>query len=1316
MPSHDVDDEPHVFAIPDFWHSSQLLEQNAQSKGSSLFFDSDLQFHERSVSCSVGRPFALDPIVPEDRGFFRRPILESVEQDSGKGGKNEPEPEPEVLRDAEDEPRRDMSMSPCSQLWDETQKPSRRKIGFSSWGSFHSGAFADHQPTLISESGPVAYDALLHLTTDCDVPLVQTRTYFSCLSALAVGRNSVLFTKDDKKQTFRPSLPVMRISGYSRQVLEGVQDQALCCGKHVLRLRAFAQSAYARSSGRCEVALASSIFQVLQAVERKLTSDGLRPCSLLQLQASIREASATLDPLIKLVSRLPRGCSDEDLVSLVFDTASAVDDDQDFTRATMREILRRVSAPWIDSLEEWIGTGPDKGSFPTKHDKGEKKGFIKVEAEEDQDGFGFRLDYTKVPGFMPNDLMEMIFEAGRNLRFIRRFHPHHPLARQNVIESACPPKAEWLYDWQSILELESRVSQYRDNLRHALREGGCSAEPSVEADVPSTGNFFSLDQDGMRESKERLNQAMAEPWPRDSLDEILHERFFNRPRGVDVDEAAITPHWSLLPTLSFGSIVSAQAEALNRECLRFLFDTHDIRGHLRLQRDFHMLGNGVFCSRLSSALFDPDLESAERRAGVARQGGVMGLRLGGRDTWPPASSELRLVLIGVLSESYRSQQYGANMDRHDPLPGDLSFSVRELSAEEIEKCMNTDSVEALDFLRLSYATPAALTGIITPANLQRYDDIFRLLLRVLRVLFVVNQQWRCAGNEPSRFAREAHHFVSSLASYLLDTGVAVPWKALERRLVQMRTDVDDESTTKPQGPDQLGEAHSQALERITSALFLGERQKSALKLLERLLGTALTHAKLTRLRVLGEGEGEGDDEASLHSDFRDRMREFVMACRGLSEEGGGRGEDELVGQLLVKLDAGRRALTRFTSADHHLQIDVKASSKHGSSQHCSQEPLLDGRAGEIGAVHYSHASRIVTTSILPVVEKYGEHSRAVWEASKFWKQFFEASANVSLSGYEELVEDESTAPREDETTVTDDSRDDTVVDYTARTPDADQSTLHSMLDDGDVTGSTPRPPATKTIPVQLSNLESPYEAMRREMKEEEAGDVHEMEEEEDSSVIFAQHTARLPDMSMAPRGSHDGEKSVQRHRDPLLHRVLDKNYRLQATPHKPPYRISPLKRADDGKTTTQAWQDSPMSSPEMAVPTLRSEAFMSPLKTNARQRLAAAARGPRTPGLSVQTPVAAASRDALADQRRPQYEIDWESDGEGDDEDLYAGMSPPKTIQFALPPSKLLQTPAREASRRIVGDILLDAGADPASSEYSPTMVKMNEDILDDSF
>jgi len=40
---------------------------------------------------------------------------------------------------------------------------------------------------------------------------------------------------------------------------------------------------------------------------------------------------------------------------------------------------------------------------------------------------------------------------------------------------------------------------------------------------------------------------------------------------------------------------------------------------------------------------------------------------------------------------------------------------------------------------------------------------------------------------------------------------------------------------------------------------------------------------------------------------------------------------------------------------------------------------------------------------------------------------------------------------------------------------------------------------------------------------------------------------------------------------------------------------------------------------------------------------------------------------------------------------------------------------AREASRRIVDDILLTAGVEE-SEEYSPAMVKMNHNILDDTF
>ena len=395
------------------------------------------------------------------------------------------------------------------------------------------------------------------------------------------------------------------------------------------------------------------------------------------------------------------------------------------------------------------------------------------------------------------------------------------------------------------------------------------------------------------------------------------------------------------------------------------------------------------------------------------------------------------------------------------------------------------------------------------------------------------------------------------------------------------------------------------------------------------------------------------------------------------------------------------------------------------------------------------------------MEQYGDHSRAVWEASKFWKQFFEASANVSLSGYEELAADEDTTAH-DETT----EHGDTTADYTPR-PDGGgthedasyQAQDDSLLDggDGDLTGSTPRAPATKSRP-QFAKLGSPYEELRREMK---GADTHASGDDSDTDIVPHQHTTRLPDMSMTPRSSLGANEATQddifstahKNKDPLLHRVLDKNYRIQATPHKPTG-VSPIKWKVTEKPQLQgrdkgkqpAWQDdSPQSSPEMAIPTLRSAAFMSPVKYGGGahgRRPSGASGAPRTPGVSVQTPATAKkTKDVYADEGkrgRQKDEITWESDDE-DDDGLYGGMSPPKTIQFALPPSKLLQTPgkqphsqpppplpnsscltvciAREASKRIVDDILLTAGMEPEdSSEYSPTIVKMNANISDDTF
>jgi DASH complex subunit ASK1 len=356
--------------------------------------------------------------------------------------------------------------------------------------------------------------------------------------------------------------------------------------------------------------------------------------------------------------------------------------------------------------------------------------------------------------------------------------------------------------------------------------------------------------------------------------------------------------------------------------------------------------------------------------------------------------------------------------------------------------------------------------------------------------------------------------------------------------------------------------------------------------------------------------------------------------------------------------------------------------------------------------NFSKAHRIVTTSILPLVEQYGEHSKAVWDASKFWKQFFEASANVSLSGYEELAGEQDESTTAEDTALPDQTADysavpdeSTVADRSAYEEehaniDADESL---MLDDAEMSGSTPRPPATKSMKPQIADFSLPYEKLRHDLKKGSGVDddtirTDVLPDDDETMELPAQTaTTRLPDMTMTPRSSsilQEPTLQLQQQRsggrkakDPLLHRVLDKNYRIQATPHK---NVSPQKggRIAEKDTTRQAlWADSPMSSPEMAVPKLRSDLYMSPTKGRGRQGGGA----PRTPGVSVQTPTTAKKRDVFADEtdkgkgkaKRDPDEITWESDEDDETGGVFGGMSPPKTIQFAMPQSRLMQTPGK---------------------------------------
>ncbi|POS87316.1 hypothetical protein EPUL_000709 [Erysiphe pulchra] len=369
--------------------------------------------------------------------------------------------------------------------------------------------------------------------------------------------------------------------------------------------------------------------------------------------------------------------------------------------------------------------------------------------------------------------------------------------------------------------------------------------------------------------------------------------------------------------------------------------------------------------------------------------------------------------------------------------------------------------------------------------------------------------------------------------------------------------------------------------------------------------------------------------------------------------------------------------------------------------------------------NFSRAHAIVNSSILPIVEKYATHSNAVCEGSQFWKRIFEASANVSLSGVEEQNEEENYlstySPEKNKkydsgsTSVSDDEMhySEKEDDHEPHNDDNDDNDAEddSFLENADFTGSTPR--VSKIDRTRKGSHQTEHGPLIEDSKNE----SHEKKSDINSPATPS-HVSRIFNVSKQQALSLSSPESdllsLTQNRpgpDPLLHRVLDKNYRLQATP----IVATRKKNITNIKST---WRDleSPVSSPPAPVPQLHADLFSSPTVPQ-HSKLPTT----HTPGTNARTPINI-SLENSAIQLSKKDEISWESDSEEDAEGIYRelGMSPPKTIQFILPQSKILQTPAREASQRIVQDLLATAGVgfNTSDTEDSPSLVVRN--LIDD--
>jgi hypothetical protein len=930
----DADGDPgDVFAIPDFWNPSPYTRE-AQESHSFLF--SELRFDGGKSNPNIWSTYAeattdinekLPPNLPQpqlDDGFFGLPdlsfgVLVDISTPSTSA---EPSHMEEGSEKAEEQE---------AELWMSLKDEPLKGADYLSWDAFEDQAYEEPHTAYITEAGPGIFDAIL--ADESDVLsirntkhlIIKSHIYAASLLWLGLGRSSVLFTWDDEKKCFKKRLDPIRIPGCTGETVDGLLATFMSCGNATKALQEFIDRTYQAHKSPGRIAMADAVSTLLSTLQSRLSIPVSSMKSLLQLQALFKPVESLLTSFHLMVESAASEKNDEAMLSKLFHEVQRLENRTESMREILLEVLARVSRPFLDFMGEWIGTQREAGVPLEKRGLG--RSFVKVEDRTwiDEQGLemqepDFILDADKIPSFITVDDAQTMFETGRSLRFIRTHHPDHPLARADIVLSATPPKLDWNFSWQNIEQVEAKALKYEKDLAAAIKHfSKDSAHPETQnSELPEDGAAcHQLDILGMpKEQMEAhvltsiamLNELPSMAGTSNKLSELLNNCLAGGTAAAFDGESTFAPHISLTPILSFSPIIAAQARIVNGTSMRLFFQAHNLREHLIIQRRFQLLGDGVFSSRLSHALFDPELETAERRAGVARTGGIMGLRLEGRDSWPPASSELRLSLMGVLTESYvftasgGREHAGGYLDRKNELPGDLSFAVRDMSDEEIEKCRDPNSVEALDFLRLSYKPPPPLEAVITPMCLYKYDQLFKLLLRVMRMLFVVSQLFRDALGRTSywqgidttaqRFRIEAHHFISCISGYFFDTGIDATWRIFERKLDQIEKRINDDADHvvlgQNEGLDKLREYHERVLDRIMFALLLRKRQQPVMKLLEDIFTLILHFAKHSRSRALGVTRRIGPDQEvkEMYLKFRKKVEVFITVCRGLSEKKG----------------------------------------------------------------------------------------------------------------------------------------------------------------------------------------------------------------------------------------------------------------------------------------------------------------------------------------------------------------------------------------------------------------------------------------------
>ena len=805
----------------------------------------------------------------------------------------------------------DIWVSTPFEIFNETERGAR------TWEHFYNKDFKE-APIYLSEATPETWNAawieldspeqnLEHRQDVKGTNLYRQDAVLSALFELGLGFRSALFLFDGDKACQREKLVpasglssptiinLMKVFGETGQKFRFIKDFVKEISRNITVCPSIAAAAAAIGS------LSNSVYKHIIQLEP-------RPITMLQLQDAFERPRIIVERLSCLAESLKPLKDDTKVVNMAFAFAEKSESVNTWFRPIAVYILHMVAGPILQMLGDFVGL---KSSLRPSSQL--RKAFDNIIQTDQDPATQSQVLHAILPTFIDTEQKDTIFGISRILGLIETYDKDSVLVRNETRYLSSAPSLELGFTWEDTERIQENAAIYEGSTKNKLNQlenalTQMMASRDLEESHPLSNDAIETEEDSLAEIFARTTSLFNEI-PNDSKPRCIDEPLDILVRGAlegasdSPVEAGLPPTFSLAVSSSLSLMLSTQMRLVNHASLMTLLYKYDLLHQFELQYEYQLLGSGLFSSRLSQALFSTHLSSAERRKGHMRSG-IMGLRLESRETWPPRDSELRLVLMGILSESYqdsfpRKALHGGG----DDLPGDLSFAVRNLTEPEIEACLKQNSLHALDFLRLQYRPSAPLDSIFTQSVLDKYDRVFRFLLRIKRVSFGTTQMAhhhsRLRGNRSTkvntliRFRMEACHFVDSLSLYV-HTSISSLWTRFFEIVRSLEASLHEKERASLGGTDvltQLSSLHEIVLDQLLFDLQLRKRQEQVMQLIENILSRILDFTRKIDDYVEDEGEDQAlntstitDVPSTLDADFttfREQVSLLIIVCHSL---------------------------------------------------------------------------------------------------------------------------------------------------------------------------------------------------------------------------------------------------------------------------------------------------------------------------------------------------------------------------------------------------------------------------------------------------